>query len=102
MFKRIVVGVDGREGGRDALALASLLRRAGGGELIAVHIYAYDRVVALDRAGAVEAVLHEDLLTQLKDELRVAGVEARPIVISDPPPRGHSSLSPNARAATSS
>jgi nucleotide-binding universal stress UspA family protein len=86
MFKRIVVGVDGREGGRDALALAALLQRAGGGNLIAVHVYAYDRVVPLDKAGAVEAVLHEDLLTKLEDELRAAGVQARPIVIADPAP----------------
>ena len=36
MFTRIVVGVDCREGGRDALALATLLQSAGGGELVAV------------------------------------------------------------------
>ena len=30
MFKQIVVGVDGREGGRDAVALAKLLVAAGG------------------------------------------------------------------------
>ena len=32
MFTRIVVGVDRREGGRDALALAALLQSVGGGE----------------------------------------------------------------------
>ena len=30
MFKHIVVGVDGREGGRDAVALATLLVAVGG------------------------------------------------------------------------
>jgi nucleotide-binding universal stress UspA family protein len=30
MFKHIVVGVDGREGGRDAVALARLLAPVGG------------------------------------------------------------------------
>jgi nucleotide-binding universal stress UspA family protein len=34
VFRRIVVGVDGGEGGRDALALATVLQRACGGELL--------------------------------------------------------------------
>ena len=33
VFERIVVGVDGRCGGRDALALAALLQRICGGEV---------------------------------------------------------------------
>ena len=37
MFKQIVVGVDGREGGRDAVALAKLLVAAGG-ELTLAHV----------------------------------------------------------------
>jgi len=35
MFNTIVVGVDGREGGRDALALAERLHQVFGGELVA-------------------------------------------------------------------
>ena len=37
MFKQIVVGVDGRAGGRDAVALAKLLVAAGG-ELTLAHV----------------------------------------------------------------
>jgi nucleotide-binding universal stress UspA family protein len=86
MFHAIVAGVDGREGGRDALALAGLLHRVCGGDLVAVHVYAYDRSVSLDRADAVEAVLHEDLLATVEAELTRAGVAARPVVIADPSP----------------
>jgi nucleotide-binding universal stress UspA family protein len=86
MFKRIVVGVDGREGGRDALALAATLQRAAGGAIFAVHVYPHDRVVPLEDAPAVEAVLHEDLLATLEGELRAANVSARAIVHIDPAP----------------
>jgi nucleotide-binding universal stress UspA family protein len=37
MFSKIIVGVDGREGGRDALALGARLASVFGGELVAVH-----------------------------------------------------------------
>ena len=39
MFKTIVVGVDGREGGRDALALAASLQGVFGSDLVAVHAF---------------------------------------------------------------
>ena len=83
MFARIVVGVDCRTGGRDALALAALLQRVGGGELVAVYAYPFDRTVSLDEADAVEAVLHEDLLAELEHELTCTGVSARPVVVAD-------------------
>lgn len=38
MFKNVVVGVDGKEGGRDAIALAKWLREPGG-ELTFAHVY---------------------------------------------------------------
>jgi nucleotide-binding universal stress UspA family protein len=83
MFGRIIVGVDRRAGGRDALALAKLLQGACGGELVAVYVYPFDRTVTLEEAGAVEAVLHEDLLAELEQELVGAGSSARAIVVSD-------------------
>lgn len=86
MLKRIVVGVDGRQGGGDALALATVLQRVTGGEIVAVHVYTYDRTVALADAEAVETVLQENLLTTLEDELRAADASARPIVQRDPAP----------------
>ena len=46
MFSTIVVGVDGREGGRDALALGERLRAIFSGDLIAVHAYPYDWFVS--------------------------------------------------------
>ena len=42
MFKTIVVGVDGRDGGRDALALAGRLALLAGGELLAVRVLPFD------------------------------------------------------------
>jgi nucleotide-binding universal stress UspA family protein len=83
VFARIVVGVDRRQGGRDALALATLLRHAGGGDLTAVYVYPFDRTVSLDDADAVEAVMHDDLLAELEQELIDAGVPARPVVVAD-------------------
>jgi nucleotide-binding universal stress UspA family protein len=83
MFKRIVVGVDGRAGGRDALALGAALQRAAGGELVAVHVYTYDRTVPLADADAAEAGLKEDLLTKLESDLRAVGVSARTVIARD-------------------
>ena len=74
MFTRIVVGVDCREGGRDALALAALLQSAGGGELVAVH------------ACAPAPLLHEDVLARVQAELARAGATARPLVVTDRSP----------------
>jgi nucleotide-binding universal stress UspA family protein len=45
VFKRIVVGVDGRQGGRDALALATVLQRAIEGEVVAVDVHTAERAV---------------------------------------------------------
>jgi nucleotide-binding universal stress UspA family protein len=86
VFERIVVGVDSRAGGRDALALAGLLQRACGGEVIAVRVYQYDRSAPLDRAGAVESALHADLLAELETDLVRADVAARATVVADPSP----------------
>lgn len=71
MFTRIIVGVDCREGGRDALALAALLQAAGGGELVALH------------ACAPAPLLHEDALTRVEAELAYVDVTARPLVVTD-------------------
>jgi nucleotide-binding universal stress UspA family protein len=83
VFRRIVAGVDRRQGGRDALALAALLRRVGGAELTALYVYPFDRTVHVDDADAVEAVLHDELVAELEQELAQAGVSARPVVVSD-------------------
>jgi len=83
MFNRILVGVDGREGGRDALALAADLQRLGGGEIVAVHVYLYDRTVPFPDVEGAGVVLQEDLLTRLEAEIRAVGVAARPVIARD-------------------
>ncbi len=75
MFKQIVVGVDGRQGGRDAVALAKLLVAAGG-ELTLAHVIPGS--APADRgAGAVyeppEAERADALLETVREE---TGVEA--------------------------
>jgi nucleotide-binding universal stress UspA family protein len=75
MFKRIVVGVDGREGGRDAVALAQLLVAAGG-ELTLAHVVPDDPDAhggARAACGAPEAQRAEALLETVREE---TGVEA--------------------------
>ena len=75
MFKQIVVGVDGRAGGRDAIALARLLVAAGG-ELTLAHVVPGDA-----RASRGASAAHEDpqaeqaeaLLERVREE---TGVEA--------------------------
>ena len=75
MFTRIVVGVDCREGGRDALALAVLLQAAGGGELVALH------------ACASEPLIREDVLVLVEAEPRPrAARRAAPLVVTDRSP----------------
>lgn len=74
MFTRIVVGVDCREGGRDALALATLLQSAGGGELVAVY------------ACAPAPLLHEDALARVEGELARTGAAGRALAVSERSP----------------
>jgi nucleotide-binding universal stress UspA family protein len=82
LFKRIVVGVDGHEGGRDALALAGVLQGTCGGELTALHAYGYDRSVALDDPPEAESELHQDLVGHLEREVARAGLSARSMVVT--------------------
>jgi nucleotide-binding universal stress UspA family protein len=75
MFKRIVVGVDGRAGGRDAIALAKVLVAAGG-ELTLAHVVpggAHAFRGASAAYEAPEAEQAEALLETVRDE---TGVEA--------------------------
>jgi nucleotide-binding universal stress UspA family protein len=85
MSAPIVVGVDGREGGRDALALAALLQRARGGELTAVHAYPYERFVH-DAEHGRERFMHDEIARRLRAEVAAAGVEARTVAVPDPSP----------------
>jgi len=75
MFKQIVVGVDGRAGGRDAIALAKLLV-AEGGELTLAHVVPGDAHAYRGTSAAYEAPeaqRAEALLETVREE---TGVEA--------------------------
>lgn len=86
LFERIVVGVDGERGGRDALALAALLQRAGGGELIAVHVHAPAHTVDLSHPGRTEAALAAEQFELLERELAAAGLQAHATVMTENSP----------------
>jgi nucleotide-binding universal stress UspA family protein len=75
MFKQIVVGVDGREGGRDAVALAQLLVAAGG-ELTLAHIVADDPDAHPGASAAYEAPEAERAGALLETVREETGVEA--------------------------
>jgi nucleotide-binding universal stress UspA family protein len=74
MFTRLVVGVDGREGGHDALALAGLLQAVGGGELVAL------------RACASAPSSHEDVRAEVELAVDRVGASGRAYVVTDRSP----------------
>lgn len=75
MFKNVLVGVDGRLGGRDAIALASRLA-AQGGTVTLAHVYPgrYNPLRAIERESA-EQDRHE-ALELLGREREQAGLQA--------------------------
>ena len=86
VFNTIVVGVDGRQGGRDALDLAGRLAEAGGGDLVAVRVFPYHHRPALTGSPAVEA---ERLATQVALDSELAEMRistARTHVIGETSP----------------
>jgi nucleotide-binding universal stress UspA family protein len=75
MFKQIVVGVDGREGGRDAVALAKLLVAADG-ELTLAHVVPGDAHTDSGASAAHEASEAERARALLDTVREETGVEA--------------------------
>jgi nucleotide-binding universal stress UspA family protein len=86
MFKTIIVGVDGREGGRDALALAASLRRVFASDLVAVHAFPVDYYVGRGANGAYEEALHERAAKTVRDEVERSGVTAQAVTVADDSP----------------
>jgi nucleotide-binding universal stress UspA family protein len=86
MFKTIVVGVDGREGGRDALALAGWLALAAGGELVAVRVLTADSYTAQPRSGPDSSTTEADARAGVQADLEQAGFRARIHVLADTSP----------------
>ena len=75
MFKQIVVGVDGREGGRDAVALAKLLVAAGG-ELTLAHVVPGDAHANRGASAPYEAPEAERAEAVLESVREETGVNA--------------------------
>jgi nucleotide-binding universal stress UspA family protein len=86
LFERIVVGVDGRDGGRDALALAVLLSRIDGAELFAVRVRPYERNVDLAHPRGDDDQRAARLRAELEHDLLRLGVRAQPIVATESSP----------------
>jgi len=77
MFKTIVAGTDGREGGRDAVSLAARLARMSGAELLAVRVLPFDYYSTRAASPSFAEVADEDARAQLTEELARAGVDGR-------------------------
>ena len=75
MFRRIIVGVDGREGGRDAVALAKLLVAADG-ELTLAYVFPGDAHAYRGASAAHEASERERAEALLETVREETGVEA--------------------------
>jgi nucleotide-binding universal stress UspA family protein len=86
MFKTIVVGVDGRDGGRDALSLAGRLALVAGGELVAVRVMPFDYYASRAGAPPYGALGESDGRAELEADLEQAGLTARMLVVGDTSP----------------
>jgi nucleotide-binding universal stress UspA family protein len=83
MFENVIIGVDGEEGGRDALALAKILLGEGG-RLTLANVYPGDAYVWRGGNPAHQLVEADDSVALLKQTHREAGVEAELRQIGDP------------------
>jgi nucleotide-binding universal stress UspA family protein len=86
VFNTIVVGVDGREGGRDALALGARMQRLFGGELFAVYAPPYDLFTCRDTNPDFESVMHLNASDLVENELDRSGVKAHTVALADGSP----------------
>jgi nucleotide-binding universal stress UspA family protein len=83
MFKTVVVGIDGLEGGRDALSLAGRLAGLSGGRLVAVHNLPVEFHGLSAEALPVVVAAAEDARAELREALDRAGLAARMRVLAD-------------------
>jgi nucleotide-binding universal stress UspA family protein len=81
MFTNVLVGVDGRQGGRDAIALGRLLG-APGATLTLAHVYASFRAVGAGEASAIERGESQRLL---ENERETAALDAQLAVVDERP-----------------
>lgn len=87
MFKNVLVGVDGRSGGRDAIALATRLLTPGG-KLALVHVHGGAPPSPHTSIPAVAPTAHADSLELLKRERAEGAIDVEaeliPFVSSSP------------------
>ncbi len=81
MFNNVIVGVDGQDGGRDAIALAQKLM-AEGGDLALAHVHQGETMLMGSSKRGNEASERERSLELLSAAREQAGVEADRICIS--------------------
>jgi nucleotide-binding universal stress UspA family protein len=86
MFEKTVVGVDDREGGRDALALAATLTTVTGGALIAVRAYPHEAHPSRASVGGYEEDMRADASEELERIVAESGVAARRLIVGDSSP----------------
>jgi nucleotide-binding universal stress UspA family protein len=86
MFKTIVIGVDGRQGGRDALSLAGRLGRPFGADLIAVRDLPFDYASSRAASPPYSELAEEDAYRDLEQDLAQAGLHARIRILGDASP----------------
>jgi nucleotide-binding universal stress UspA family protein len=87
MFEKTLVGVDDRQGGRDALALAATLTRVGGGaELIAVRAYPRGPQPSRVSVAPDQDDLRGEAGAELERVIEDSGVNARTVVVGDTSP----------------
>lgn len=75
MFDRVLIGVDGHDGGRDAIALAKVLA-PGRAQLILGYVYPSEAYVWRGGTPAYAPMEHDEALTVLEQARREAGVQA--------------------------
>jgi nucleotide-binding universal stress UspA family protein len=86
MFRTIVVGIDGLQGGRNALALARRIGDLTGAELVALHVYPYEPFPLRGLRTDVEALAREEAEGLLEGQLAEVGVRARAIATAETSP----------------
>jgi nucleotide-binding universal stress UspA family protein len=83
VFKNVIVGIDGEDGGRDALALARLLL-ADGGRLTLAHVYPAETFVWRGADPAYQAVVEDEAKALLERARREETVDADIRYIGEP------------------
>lgn len=85
MQTKIIIGYEGSEDSKDALALGRVLAAATGAELILAGVYPHFRVPVKGDGGAYENVMANDMREALAGADVPAGTELRPVAAGSVP-----------------